>query len=397
MDIVGIRDHWMTRFKISPKIGDFLFWSSFILYIVTQFSQGTMFIVNYPSTSFPYRLFMVTGAIALLKILMFNTFKDWQQLAFYTSVGLIILVGCQHTGHWELIYYFLLIVAAQNIKIENIIRVFLVTITVGLLITFVSAKFGVIMSMTNSRTGDAGVRFALGTVFPTDLASRSFYLQLFYVVYRRFKLSLPEIIGCAAFTFLIYVVTDTRLDFILMLLTLLAAIFYRSISKILDYIGNTIISIAGILGIFGVIGLTYIYRSSNTLLSVADKVLSGRLSTGHKAFVNYNVTLFGQGVPQNGNGGIHHGPFDYFFIDCSFLRILMMNGAVAFVIVVWTICFLSKKFMDKRFWGLEIALVLIVLSSFIDHHMDELSFNIIFMTLFANLNWFRDEAFTLTE
>ena len=391
MDIVGIRNQWMNRLKISPKIGPVLFWMAFILYIVTQFSQGTMFVVNYPSTSFPYRLLMIAGGIALLKILLFNDFKDWKQMFFYSAVGLLILVGCQNTGHFELIYYFLLVLAAQGIKIENIIKVFLLVIGVGLLFTFISAKFGLIMSMTNSRTGDPGVRFALGTVFPTDLASRSFYLQLFYVVYRKFKLSLPEFVACFSFTILIYVVTDTRLDLILMLLTLLAALFYCPLTKVLNHLGNTFISIIGVIGICGVIGLTYLYSSSNSILNLADKLLSGRLSTGHKAFVNYNVTMFGQGIPQNGNGGIHHGPFDYFFIDCSFLRILMMNGIVSFVIVVWAMCFLSKKFMSNRFYGLEIALLLIVLSSFIDHHMVELSFNIIFMTLFADLSWFRKD------
>ena len=393
MDVVTLRDHWMEKLRVSPIWGNLLFWISFIIYMITQFSQGTMFIVKYPSDSFPYRIFMVAGVLAFAKILLFNKFKNWHELALYTAVGLLILVSCQHTGHWELIYYFLLMVAAQNIKMENIIRLFLIAIVTGLIITFISAHFGLIMNMTNSRNGDPGVRFALGMVFPTDLASRAFYLQLFYIVYRRFRLNLPEFIACLAFTILIFTVTNTRLDLILMLLTLLAALFYRPLANFLNFVGNTIISVIGVLGIAGVIGLTYIYSGSNPVFALIDKALSGRLSTGHKAFVKYNVKTFGQFVPQNGNGGIHHGPFDYFFIDCSFLRILMMNGSVAFVIVVWMICFLSKKFMNNGFLALEIALILVVLSSLIDHHMDELSFNIMFMALFSNLSWFKQDTF----
>lgn len=386
-----MRNKWVRQFKIPDVIGEWLFWIAFAILLITQFSQGTMFIMDYPSESFPYHLFMVAGGIALVKILIFNKFKDWKELVLYITVGLLILAGCQLANDWNLIYYYLIILASQKIKFEKIIKFFMIVLILGILLTIVSAKFGAIMELTNSRTGDPQIRYALGMVYPTDLAARAFYLQLFYVVYRKFKLSLPELITGAAFTFIIFSFTDTRVDVILMTLTLIFTLIYKKMINLLEFIGNRYISIIIILGILGIIFLTYLYRSSSLIFKMLNKLLSGRLEFGHQAFVRYNVTLLGQFVPQNGNGGIHHGFFDYFYIDSSFLRVLMMNGFVTFIIIMIALLYLSKKFMDAKYYSLELALILVVASSLIDQHLIEISFNILFVAMFTNLKFFKEE------
>jgi hypothetical protein len=392
LDVFTIRDRWIHKFNIPDAAGARLFWAAFVILLVTQFSQGTMFILDYPSESFPYHLFMVAGVIAAIKVLAFNDFKDWKELLLAITIGLLILAGCQLSNDWNFIYYYLVVLASQKVKFEKIVRIFLIVVTLGILITIIAASFGVIMELTNSRTGDPRVRYALGMVYPTDLAARAFYLQLFYVVYRKFKLSLPELIIGAAFTFIIYAFTDTRLDVILMTLTLIIAVVYEKTINLIKIIGNKYLSLIGVVSILGIIVLTYLYRASNPLFKILNKLLSGRMEFGHQAFVKYNVTFFGQFVLQNGNGGIHHGAFDYFFIDCSFLRILMMNGFIAFVLILVALYYLSRKFMQGKCYSLEIALLLIVASSLIDQHLIEISFNILFVALFANLSYFKEDT-----
>lgn len=48
------------------------------------------------------------------------------------------------------------------------------------------------------RTGNAGIRLSLGSVYPTDLAARIFYISLAYVTLKKFKLKLPEYISLLA-------------------------------------------------------------------------------------------------------------------------------------------------------------------------------------------------------
>lgn len=390
MDILAVRNYWINKLKIPLAAGEWLFWSSFVLLLVTQFSQGTMFILYYPSASFPYHVLMIAGLIAGIKIVLFNHFKNFDEFLMTILLGLLILVGCQQANDWNFIYYYLMILAGQGIDLKKVIKVFLIIIITGMLITIISSSLGIIMNLTNSRTGDPGVRFALGMVYPTDFAARAFYLQLFYVVYRKFHLILPELIACLSFTIAIYFLTDTRLDLVLMLLTLIISFFYKHVIQFLKLIGSKNLSIFGVLSILIVIVLTYLYHPGIFIFDIFNKILSGRLEYGHMAFVKYNVTMFGQFVQQNGNGGIHHGWFDYFFIDCSFLRVLMMNGFVSFVILITSLCYLSNKFMKGKYYCLELALILIIISSLIDQHLMDISFNILFMAIYTNLNEFRE-------
>lgn len=318
MDILAVRDYWINKLKIPLAASEWLFWSSFVLLLITQFSQGTMFILYYPSASFPYRLLMIAGLIAGIKIFLFNHFKNFDEALLFILLGLLILVGCQQANDWNFIYYYLVILASQGVDFKKVIKVFLMIIITGILIAVISSSLGIIMNLTNSRTGDPGVRFALGMVYPTDFAARAFYLQLFYVVYRKFHLSLPELIACLGFTMTIYFLTDTRLDLVLMLLTLIMSAFYKHIIRFIKSIGSNYLSIFGVLSILVIIALTYLYQPNSFIFKVFNKVLSGRLEYGHTAFVKYNVTMFGQFVQQNGNGGIHHGWFDYFLLIVSF-------------------------------------------------------------------------------
>lgn len=374
--------------KIDPKYGNYLFYLSLGIYLISQFFNGTMYVMYYPSESFPYHLWMLAGLLACVKILLCNKFKTFQDFIIFVTVGLLILIGAQASQSWDLLYYYLLIVAAQGIDFKMILKEFLLIISTGMVFTFVSAKLGLIMGLTNSRDGSAGIRYALGTVYPTDLAARMFYLMLAYALYKKFKFNLPEYISLVAVTAWTYIVTDTRLDLALMLLIIFLAITRKYIFKLLATLKESWVSLLSVLVIFGVIVMTYLYQAHALIFKLADKLLSGRLELGRVAFDRYNVTLAGQLVIQNGNGGIHVGPFDYFFIDCSFLRILMMNGLISFTLILIAIVYLTKRYFTQKTLVLEIGLLLVILSSLIDHHLLEISYNILFLSIFANLDHF---------
>ncbi|WEV56577.1 beta-carotene 15,15'-monooxygenase [Ligilactobacillus acidipiscis] len=357
----------------------------FSLYTMSQFYIGTMFPYVFKTTTFPYNLWFLISMFALVKVFMCDEYDDWKTLALCTTVGFLMLISSQKTYNWNFIYYYVMVIAARNVDYKKIVKVFLCITSICLIVTIIAAKLRFIPGIVNSRTGDPGVRYALGTVFPTDLAARCFYLLLFYAILRRFKFTMPEYIASVAFTVLIYVITDTKLDTILMIFTILSVFFYEPLVKAFQFLGYKIVSLIGLAGVFAMIMLTYLYSPHNKFFILMDKVLTKRLSNGHRGFVDFNVELFGQPVPQHGNGGLHSPHFDYFFIDCSFIRMLLMNGLIVFIIVMATFCYLIKRFLDNKLYFLAIAVILIVLSSLIDHHMSEISFNIIFLATFANL------------
>jgi hypothetical protein len=376
----------------NPKVGKYLFYVALVLYLLAQFSTGTMLYESYLYDNFAYQVIYCAIALVLVKIFVFDGFSDFKEMMLYVAIGLLILVGCNNAIYYDIIYYYIFMVGARNIEFDGIVKIFLVTIGAGLVVTVLAAKLGLIMGLTIGRSDSPVIRYALGTVYATDLAARTFYLQLMYVLWRKFKLTVPEYIAGFAFTIMIYIITDTRVDFALMIATLLLSLGYKYVINVLEFLKFRILTLIGLVAIFGMIGLTYIYTSKIGILRILDKILSTRLQNGHGAFTDYNVTLFGQIIPQHGNGGLQTHPFHYFFIDCTFVRILMMNGLIVFILLIGALCYMLNRFMENKAYTLIVAMILIVISSLIDHHMPELAFNVVFLAMFANIDYFKDNS-----
>lgn len=387
--VLSLREQSVELLK-KYHVDKILFFLAFMVYIVGHFLSGTMYIYILDK-SLPYTIWMVACMLALLKIFLVNVYSDWRDLCLIVSIGLIVWASSLNTNTWDMIYYYVMIVAAQDINFKSIVKVFLATVVTMLVFTIVSAKLGVIAGVTNMRLGSSDLRYALGTVYPTDLAARLFYIELFYIALRKFKLNLPEYITCLSLAAFTYIVTDTKLDVLLMLLLILAVYFKDAIILVLEKIQN--LGVTLILGsmVAMIVILTYGYNSKMWILNKINNILSGRLSVGHIAFENFNVPFFGQIIEQTGNGGLHHGVYSYFFIDCSYIRVLMMNGLFSFLILVAFLVILSNKFLNEKAYSLEIALLFVALSSIIDQHLLEISYNCLLLAMFADISYFKNE------
>lgn len=386
----------IEKIKNNPnrdKVGKYIFYTAFIIYLVTHFLMGTMYVYIFYDIglSIPYRIMMVAVALAIIKILFFNRISNWQELTIEILVGLLLAVTAINSQTMDLLYYYIMILAAKDLDFKQILKVFIYIEVFMLLFSAFSVYMGWILEVVNMRTGNTGIRLSLGSVYPTDLAARIFYISLAYVTLKKFKLSLPEYISLLAIGTFIYFVTDTKVDALLVLLLIIVSASYNAVTRILYKVGvNTITLIAGV--IIGIeILLTYLYTANSRILNIINSALSGRLNYGHTAFKKYNVTMFGQFIKERANGGIHKEKFNYFFIDVSYLRVLMFGGVVAFVALVIMLIYLANKFMNDKTICLLVTLLFAALSSLIDQHLMELSYNIIFIAMLTNNDYFKDK------
>ena len=361
----------MEKIKNNPnrdKVGKYIFYTAFIIYLVTHFLMGTMYVYIFYDIglSIPYRIMMVAVALAVIKILFFNRISNWQELTIEILVGLLLAVTAINSQTMDLLYYYIMILAAKDLDFKQILKVFIYIEVFMLLFSAFSVYMGWILEVVNMRTGNAGIRLSLGSVYPTDLAARIFYISLAYVTLKKFKLKLPEYISLLAICAFIYFVTDTKVDTLLILLLIVISAFYNTVTELLYRIGaNTITLVAG--AVVGIeIVLTYLYTANSRIFSIMDRVLSGRLKYGHMAF-------------------------NYFFIDVSYLRVLMFGGVVAFVFLVIMLIYSVNKFMNDKTICLLVALLFAALSSLIDQHLMELSYNIIFIAMLTNNDYFKDK------
>lgn len=377
-----------------PWLPGTVYYIALFLYLFSQFTQGVLGIHKYFPWYSSYRLEMVAAIVFVLKIIVFDShqIRDWFILLL---LGIILSQSGMNADDLGILYYYLAIIGAKDVDFRNILRLFLVTVSAMLVLTIALAKLKILPGLVFNR-GDGALRYALGTIYPSDLAARCFYLMIAYALLRNYKLKLPEYIGLFSITIWAYVITDTKVDFILMVLFLLVAVFHEQSVMIMEKL--THIGIAVILGLstaFMII-MTYLYNPANHFMKVIDHILSGRFYFSHIAFEKYNVTVLGQYIPQNGFGGSNGKVFDYFYIDCSYIRVLMMFGAFVFLLLVAYLLYLSHRFMTSEMYALEITLILVALSSLIDQHMWEISYNILFLATFADLKGFKKPEYNLS-
>lgn len=380
--VVNMRNKLENKF---PKIKTYLFFVSFTIYLVSQYIGGTLIPSDYKTV---FIVITVASIIIMGKIIVFDDYPILAKLLII-AIWLILFAAGKNSYDYNMYYYSFYIFGAKDIDLKKILRWYLAIISLSVAITTIIAILHIIPTLSVGRSNSAVLRLSMGAIYPSDLAARIFYLMLGYIVIKKFSLSLPEYISLISITITTYVVTDTKLDLILMIMLVLSAIFYKYISKILDYTNNIVLNLTIILFIFINLFLAYIYNPNNFIFKILDKALTGRLYFGHVGFKDYNVTLYGQYVYQNGWGGIHKAVTNYFYIDSSWVRVLLMQGAIVYLFILWLVVRNTNNFLLNKKYGLLIALLFVVISSAIDQHLLELSYNFMFLATFANSDYFR--------
>lgn len=380
--VVNMRNRLENRF---PRIKTYLFFVSFTIYLVSQYIGGTLIPSDYKIV---FIAITVASIIIMSKIIIFDDYPILAKLLII-AIWLILFAAGKNSYDYNMYYYSFYIFGAKDIDFKKILRWYLAIISLSVAITTIIAILHIIPTLSVGRSNSAVLRLSMGAIYPSDLAARIFYLMLGYIVIKKFSLSLPEYISLISITITTYVVTDTKLDLILMIMLVLSAIFYKYISKILDYTNNIVLNLTIILFIFINLFLAYIYNPNNFMFKILDKALTGRLYFGHVGFKDYNVTLYGQYVYQNGWGGIHKAVTNYFYIDSSWVRVLLMQGAIVYLFILWLVVRNTNNFLLNKKYGLLIALLFVVISSAIDQHLLELSYNFMFLATFANSDYFR--------
>lgn len=372
----------MSKFKLNTtSIRDFLFFSGFILYLLISFLRGTM--VEIDSYLLTNMLYFAT-TLAIFKILLFDDIFNLKYLTYLFFTFILFLI-CKNAWNFDIYYFFIFILASKNLEYKKILKVFLITISLSLITVSLLSSFDIIENIRVTRKNLPTIRFALGTIFPTDFAGRVFFLILGYITLKDFNISKIEWINLFLITLITYIFTDTRLVLILMLITLAVLLLKNTIIKIIKKMNIYLINTITVLFNFFIILLGYLYTPSNFIFSKINSLLSGRLALERRAFDDYNITFFGQYIPQRGFGGGQHVT-DYFFIDSTIIRVTMMFGIFALITFIITFLFLEHKFIKQRSFSMLIVLILILIYASIDNHLFEISYNFIFLSIFANID-----------
>lgn len=397
--------HWTK----DPHNGEMLFFAGFTLSAFMNIIRTTLF----PDFGVVLKICLVISALLLLaKIILFDsyTFK-----MFIIIVGMFICctMVVLSSGYLGPFLWILDIVAAKDIPFRKILQVYLLINITVMGLAFFASLLGVIENLAYTSSETERLRYSFGCVYTTDFAAHVFYMILtaFYLYHE--QLRWYHYAGTCLVDGFVFYFCHAKLDTTCIILIVVFFGGYkitqtlsrkeqmsvadiatgRNISKV-NFFKKTrayykykkrwkkfamvSLPLLGLLMYF----LSASYRADNEIMVAFDEFVTSRLSLAYRGLKQYGISLFGQNVPMEGMGGSLRHTKPYFFIDSSYLFILLRYGLLflCMVFVIYgVICYKHKQ--DT---ALMLVIVILAISSSIDHHLLEEAYNPFGYALFAS-------------
>lgn len=365
--------------KINIKFSaEGFFFTGFIIFLGRGMWETTMLPLN--------------GLVSQMCLLLSILFIGYKIILFdaYSAggyVGLIIGFSCTfliyiNSGYLNPFFWFMILFGCKNISFSKILKVYLLITASITILALCAALLGVIENLIYE-SGGRGVRIAFGSVYVTDFASHIFYMILTYCYLKAEKLKAYHFVGIFIITGLIYYFCNTRLDCIsIIMIVLLFGInqwlqrlpydgkgLLNKWKKLWRWLGLVSMPLMAMFSFY----ITAFYNKDNRLMVILDKLISNRLRLGKSGLDMYPVKLWGQPVEMVGAGGTIKWPDNYFFIDCSYIHVLLRYGVLflTLLLIIYVLCCYKHKY-DIYFL---FAIMLVSLNCVIAHHIIDIVYN----------------------
>lgn len=361
---------------------------AFVCVLTAFFLKSTLFIPGRISYFFLYKLIQAASILAVIKSLFIEQKLTKEKICYLA--GLTCLFGLSFlANNFDLFYYFLFALSASRVDFHKIVVVFFGVNFWGTLIVIFAEWINFIPNQVQFRPDQPGlIRYSMGFSSPTDFSARIFYIILSYMLLKKFSLKFYDYLGIMLSTLVMYVLTNARLDGLLIFLLLICTWVYPFVKVSINKVSHLFWYASSVIFICANILIAFFYDPANKILNRIDVILSRRLTFGHAALTRYKLGLVGKPIQEFGNGGLHPNPQNYFFIDSSYIRLLVMSGIIVFLIVLVLLYFIFFRIKLTQSTFFLIYVFFIILSSAFDQYFLDLSYNLLFFLLFADLNWF---------
>lgn len=229
-------------------------------------------------------------------------------------------------------------------------------------------------------------RLYFGFKWPMILPNYFFHILLVYFAIKKGNINLIETFLILTINQYIYMYTDTRsvylcVFFLLLLMWLLRikpSLFASKAFKFCSMIAMPFLAIV-------IVFISMRYTPNSHILAKLNEIISSRLSLGHQAIERYGFSLFGTHINwSNGQEGVQRVK-NYFYVDSSYLNILLNYGLFLIVFLLSSFIYLIKNSLSERKYKLTIVLLLLVIRSFLDDQLFVLRYDAFLVLLVSNL------------
>lgn len=359
------------------KDSELLFYLAYVIWTVNFVINQTYYSDILPVSEIYNILRVVIYLLLYTKFIIDNPYNK-KILSFIIIMGLVFITTI-NSKLVSIMEIFLFIYSARNIDIKRIIKISLILHISLMIIIVVSSFIGIIENNVWYRE-DNSIRYGIGYRYTTFLANYFFHIVLMYVFLKELKnVTLVECISIIIINKVIYYYTDTKAVFYLVNLAIIMLYIYSKNNVILEktFIQKNICKYCFPIFALITILITKSYTSSNYILNIMNKVLTGRLSLGKLAYDQYGISILGQPIIWNtGNIGVDEwGIQVYNYVDSSYVNILLNFGLVILIFICIGFVIVGKEAVKMNNINLYIVLIFIALHSITDPQLIELGYN----------------------
>lgn len=368
----------------------------YALFVAESFLGATMFRIHWPE-HFHQILVICTIMLLIMKLLLTCSYK-WSEVVIMVIFTGVFLMARLVSGYAVLVDVLLFILASKDIPFSKIVKVYFVTVGFLLLVTIGASQCGMIENLVYHFEGRR-VRQAFGGCYPTDFASFFVWLSFSWVYIRKEKLRFLEVAILCVVGIGVWYFCDARLSAVMLTLSsmLFSSVKLRKIhikyekEKGVSVIPNWIQGLAVLvvpLCATMIVFLSYVFSWERPFMEMLNSMSSGRLAMGRLAFERYKIEWFGQFIPMIGYGksSLTQLRTEYFFLDSSFVSILMCYGFLVFLCIIFLFMYSSFKAKRRNDYYLVLIIGLIAVDCMVEHHMMEMGFNPFLFLLLAHMD-----------
>ena len=385
-----VEERWInSSYEFKCNLSEIFFLGIFAVWLILTYSWTTMAHIPWP----PFFYFCVQIGIGLVVLFRYMVMKtsDIKKILFILLVIGSFIIARRYSGADALLETRLLIAGANDIDYRKILKVYLIVEIPMIICTMIVGYTGVITNLVYHR-GEQ-VRMSFGFVYPTDFAAGIIFMVTAWVVLRQVRCTWIEIGLMIISVVLFEKYCDVRNSEIVMMILSICVVYLKIRNKLAakkgkGYIPSLLLKILCLVAPYGLAGFMILvsrfYRPDIEWMAKLNTLFSTRLSLGKEVFDRYDVQIWGQDIPMRGNGGSTEVVADYFFIDSSYVNILMRLGLVAFILVMLIISIIMIKSLNHPYMLMAMAIVCI--HSVMEHHMFEVYYDVFLMLPLAKFD-----------
>ena len=385
-----VEERWInSSYEFKCNLSEIFFLGIFAVWLILTYSWTTMAHIPWP----PFFYFCVQigiGLVVLFRYMVMRT-SDIKKILFILLVIGSFIIARRYSGVDALLETGFLIAGANDIDYRKILKVYLIVEIPTTICTMIAGYTGVITDLVYHR-GEQ-VRMSFGFVYPTDFAAGIIFMVTAWGVLRQVRCTWIEIGLMIISVVLFEKYCDVRNSEIVMMILIICVVYLKIRNKLAakkgkEYTPSLLLKILCLVAPYGLAGFMILvsrfYRPDIEWMAKLNTLFSTRLSLGKEVFDRYDIQIWGQDIPMRGNGGSTEVVADYFFIDSSYVNILMRLGLVAFILVMLIISIIMIKNLNLPYMLMAMAIVCI--HSVMEHHMFEVYYDVFLMLPLAKFD-----------